>query len=74
MTLELVQRLIHHTMFTHLGLMPGPVDSPSSDAIEASVKPDKEWYLYFEQMLKMVKVYFATTKEEHESKRCKAYQ
>ncbi len=34
------------------GLMPGPVDSPSLSALEATINPSKTDYLYFVQMLK----------------------
>ena len=55
-----------YNVYTHLGLMPGPVDSPSSDAIEASVNQTKSEYLYFVANVEDSKVYFATTKEEHD--------
>ena len=55
-----------YNVYTHLGLMPGPVDSPSSDAIEASVNQTKSDYLYFVANVEDGKVYFATTKEEHD--------
>ena len=55
-----------YNVYTHLGLMPGPVDSPSSDAIEASVNQTKSEYLYFVANVEDGKVYFATTKEEHD--------
>ena len=55
-----------YNVYTHLGLMPGPVDSPSLDAIEASVNQIKSDYLYFVANVEDGKVYFATTKEEHD--------
>ena len=55
-----------YNVYTHLGLMPGPVDSPSSDAIEASVNQTKSEYLYFVANVEDGKVYFATTKDEHD--------
>ena len=55
-----------YNVYTHLGLMPGPVDSPSLDAIEASVNQTKSNYLYFVANVEDGKVYFATTKEEHD--------
>ena len=55
-----------YNVYTHLGLMPGPVDSPSLDAIEASVNQTKSDYLYFVANVEDGKVYFATTKEEHD--------
>ena len=53
-------------VYTRLGLMPGPVDSPSLDAIEASVNQTKSEYLYFVANVEDGKVYFATTKDEHD--------
>jgi len=55
-----------YNVYTHLGLVPGPVDSPSLDAIEASVNQTKSDYLYFVANVEDGKVYFATTKEEHD--------
>ena len=55
-----------YNVYTHLGLMPGPVDSPSLDAIEASVNQTKSDYLYFVANVEDGKVYFAATKEEHD--------
>ncbi|KXT87781.1 protein YceG like [Streptococcus oralis] len=55
-----------YNVYTHLGLMPGPVDSPSLDAIEASINQTKSDYLYFVANVEDGKVYFATTKEEHD--------
>ncbi len=55
-----------YNVYTNLGLMPGPVDSPSLDAIEASVNQTKSDYLYFVANVEDGKVYFATTKEEHD--------
>ena len=55
-----------YNVYTHLGLIPGPVDSPSLDAIEASVNQTKSDYLYFVANVEDGKVYFATTKEEHD--------
>lgn len=55
-----------YNVYTHLGLMPGPVDSPSLDAIEASINQTKSEYLYFVANVEDGKVYFATTKEEHD--------
>ena len=47
------------------GLMPGPVDSPSLSAIEATINPNKTDYLYFVANTETGKVYYATTYEEH---------
>ena len=52
--------------YMNLGLMPGPVDSPSLDAIEASINQTKSDYLYFVANVQDGKVYFATTREEHD--------
>ena len=52
--------------YTKVGLMPGPVDSPSLDAIESSINQTKSEYLYFVANVQDGKVYFATTLEEHD--------
>ena len=52
--------------YTKVGLMPGPVDSPSLDAIESSINQTKSDYLYFVANFQDGKVYYATTLEEHE--------
>lgn len=52
-------------VYKNPGLMPGPVDSPSLSAIEATVNPNKTDYLYFVANTETGTVYFATTYEEH---------
>ena len=52
--------------YTKVGLMPGPVDSPSLDAIESSINQTKSDYLYFVANVQDGKVYYSTTLEEHE--------
>ena len=47
------------------GLMPGPVDSPSMSALEATINPSKTDYLYFVANVETGAVYFANTYEEH---------
>ncbi|MGX7073384.1 endolytic transglycosylase MltG [Falseniella ignava] len=55
-----------YNVYTNLGLMPGPVDSPSLDAIESSINQTKSENLYFVANVEDGKVYFAKTKEEHD--------
>ena len=55
-----------YNVYTKVGLMPGPVDSPSLDAIESSINQTKSDYLYFVANVQNGKVYFATTLEEHD--------
>ena len=45
--------------------MPGPVDSPSLSALEATINPSKTDYLYFVANVETGAVYFANTYEEH---------
>ena len=52
--------------YTKVGLMPGPVDSPSLDAIESSINQTKSDYLYFVANVQDGKVYYAITLEEHD--------
>ena len=55
-----------YNVYTKAGLMPGPVDSPSLDAIEASINQTKSDNLYFVANVTDGKVYYATTQEEHD--------
>ncbi len=55
-----------YNVYTNLGLMPGPVDSPSLDAIESSINQTKSENLYFVADVTDGKVYFATNKAEHD--------
>ena len=55
-----------YNVYTKVGLMPGPVDSPSLDAIESSINQTKSDYLYFVANVQDGKVYYATTLEEHD--------
>jgi len=55
-----------YNVYTNLGLMPGPVDSPSLDAIESSINQTKSDYLYFVANVQDGKVYYATTLEDHD--------
>ena len=55
-----------YNVYTNLGLMPGPVDSPSQDAIEASINQTKSQNLYFVANVTDGKVYYAATQEEHD--------
>ena len=55
-----------YNVYTNIGLMPGPVDSPSLDAIESSINQTKSDNLFFVANVQDGKVYFATTKEEHD--------
>ena len=55
-----------YNVYKNIGLMPGPVDSPSLDAIESSINQTKSDNLFFVANVQDGKVYFATTKEEHD--------
>ena len=55
-----------YNVYTKPGLMPGPVDSPSKDAIEASINQTKSENLYFVANVTDGKVYYAVTQEEHD--------
>ena len=55
-----------YNVYTNIGLMPGPVDSPSMDAIESSINQTKSDNLFFVANVQDGKVYFAATKEEHD--------
>ena len=55
-----------YNVYTNLGLMPGPVDSPSLDSIESSINQTKSENLYFVADVTDGKVYYASNKEEHD--------
>lgn len=55
-----------YNVYTNLGLVPGPVDSPSLDAIESSINQTKSENLYFVADVTDGKVYYASNKEEHD--------
>ena len=55
-----------YNVYTKPGLMPGPVDSPSQDEIEASINQTKSENLYFVANVTDGKVYYAVTQEEHD--------
>ena len=55
-----------YNVYLKPGLMPGPVDSPSQDAIEASINQTKSENLYFVANVTDGKVYYAVTQEEHD--------
>lgn len=55
-----------YNVYTKPGLMPGPVDSPSQDAIESSINQTKSENLYFVANVTDGKVYYAVTQEEHD--------
>ncbi|MGT2784899.1 endolytic transglycosylase MltG [Streptococcus merionis] len=54
-----------YNVYTHLGYMPGPVDSPSLSAIKATIEPSTTEYFYFVADVTTGQVYFANTIEEH---------
>lgn len=55
-----------YNIYTNIGLMPGPVDSPSLRSIQAVIQPAQTDYLYFVADVTTKVVYFAETYEEHE--------
>ena len=57
-----------YNIYKNTGLMPGPVDSPSIDAIKWTIEPNKSDYLYFvaDMKSKNKEIYFAKTLAEHE--------
>lgn len=55
-----------YNVYTNLGYMPGPVDSPSLSAIKATIEPDTTEYFYFVADVTTGQVYFANTLAEHD--------
>lgn len=56
-----------YNIYVNVGLMPGPVDSPSLAAIEATFNPNQTSYYYFVADVKTGTVYYSETVEEHNS-------
>ncbi|MBM7643695.1 endolytic transglycosylase MltG [Streptococcus loxodontisalivarius] len=54
-----------YNIYTNTGLMPGPVDSPSLSAIEATVNPASTNYLYFVADVTTGKVYYSEDYDTH---------
>ncbi|MBP1046374.1 endolytic transglycosylase MltG [Enterococcus sp. BWM-S5] len=54
-----------YNLYKNTGYGPGPVDSPSEQAISAVLNPEENNYLYFVADITTGKVYFAETYEEH---------
>lgn len=54
-----------YNIYLNTGLMPGPVDSPSLAAIDATFNANKTEYFYFVADVTTGTVYFSTTIEEH---------
>lgn len=54
-----------YNLYKYNGLAPGPMNSPSKEAIDAAVHPDQTDYLYFFANLKNGKVYFTSDFDEH---------
>lgn len=55
-----------YNIYVHTDLMPGPVDSPSLDAIEATFSPNQTPYFYFVADVTTGKVYYSETIEQHD--------
>ncbi|MHC5229757.1 endolytic transglycosylase MltG [Enterococcus sp. LJL99] len=54
-----------YNLYKNTGYGPGPLDSPSEQAITAVLNPEPNNYLYFVADITTGKVYFAETYEEH---------
>ncbi|MCB5951562.1 endolytic transglycosylase MltG [Enterococcus sp. BWT-B8] len=55
-----------YNLYRNTGYGPGPMDSPSEQAIAAVLNPEENSYFYFVADIKTGKVYFAETYEEHQ--------
>ncbi|MGC6769628.1 endolytic transglycosylase MltG [Enterococcus sp. LJL128] len=55
-----------YNLYKNAGYGPGPLDSPSEQAISAVLNPEENNYLYFVADITTGKVYFAETYEEHQ--------
>lgn len=54
-----------YNLYVHPGFGPGPVNSPSADAIKATLQPTESEYMYFLADMKTGKIYYAETYEQH---------
>lgn len=54
-----------YNLYIHPGFGPGPVNSPSADAIKATIEPTDSDYIYFLADMKTGKIYYAETYEQH---------
>ena len=61
---EKVNRFMPYNLYKNKGLPPGPLCSPTREAILCAILPEKGQYLYFVTQ-KSGKVFFAVTSEEH---------
>lgn len=55
-----------YNLYTNTGYGPGPMDSPSEQAINAVLNPTPNNYLYFVADISTGNVYFAETYEQHQ--------
>lgn len=54
-----------YNLYKHAGYGPGPFNSPSEEAIVATLNPEQTEFLYFVADLKTGNVYYSKTIEEH---------
>ncbi|MER2225736.1 MAG: endolytic transglycosylase MltG [Carnobacterium sp.] len=54
-----------YNLYVHPGFGPGPVNSPSADAIKATLQPTESEYMYFLADMETGKIYYAETYEQH---------
>lgn len=56
-----------YNLYTNAGLPPGPMNSPSEDAIAAALEPTDNDYLYFYANLKTGEVFYTDDYEQHQA-------
>lgn len=56
-----------YNLYTNAGLPPGPMNSPSEDAIVAALEPTDNDYLYFYANLKTGEVFYTDNYEQHQA-------
>ena len=56
-----------YNLYTNAGLPPGPMNSPSEDAIAAALEPTDNDYLYFYANLKTGEVFYTADYEQHQA-------
>ena len=54
-----------YNLYMYPGFGPGPVNSPSAEAIKATLEPTDSDYMYFLADMETGKIYYSETYEQH---------
>ena len=67
-----LEQIKSYNTYEGLGLPPGPISSPSFEAVKAVLNPDKSEYFYFCHNIETKEVFYGKTLAEHEQNLYKA--